>query len=160
MRNVHFKGIHEYRWVCGDLIRKNDGVFIGDVDNGIYQVADETVSEFTGLTDHTAWTDLPEQDRNNIVSEHNKRFNCNHNDSSFAQFWSGISIYENDIVLCTHLFNSNDSFKSQVVNYKGCFGVLRNEDNQEIFIPFIGLDEYKYVVVGNVFVIKEPPQIP
>lgn len=156
MRNVHFKGIHHNKWVFGDLIHKRDGCFIGCVDDSIYQVAEETISEFTGITDLTEWLELSQQERDNLVEAYNNSHQTHFNISSFETVWHGRPVYENDILFCRHLFNENDQFESQVVNRKGCFGVIRKTYNMETFIPLSDLDEYKYCVVGNVFVIKEP----
>ena len=157
MRRIHFKGIHNYMWAFGDLIRKSDGIFIGNVDEGIYQVSEETISEFTGLTDHTEWQDVPSDERKHLVEEYNKASGKNLSESEFESVWVGRPIYENDILRCSHMFDPQRIFQGQVVFANGGFALYIETDDKEYCFPLSELDEFKIINLGSIFVIQEPP---
>lgn len=151
MRSIHFKGIHMNRWVFGDLIHKNGAPFIGLIDQHIYQVAEETVCEFTGVLDFTKWDELPENERSELMQTyHEKAVDAN---ISIDSFWKGIPIYENDILECENLFDSNIKFRGVVKHNKGGFGVEFQNPNGMQFIPLQDLIEFSYKSVGSIFQI-------
>ena len=122
MRNIHYKGIHEDRWVFGDLIHKDGMLFIGIVGSEIFQVADETVSEFTGVLDFTPWSDVPMAEKEDLVTNYNRTSPIKETVISFEKIWHGVPIYENDIVECQHLFDETRIFRGAIKFYNGCFG--------------------------------------
>ena len=153
MRNIHYKGIHEDRWVFGDLIHKDGMLFIGIVGSEIFQVADETVSEFTGVLDFTPWSDVPMAEKEDLVTNYNRTSPIKETVISFEKIWHGVPIYENDIVECQHLFDEARIFRGAIKFYNGCFGV-EYQDGQELrFLSLNELIEYSYKVIGNVFKI-------
>lgn len=157
MRNIQFKGIHNYIWVHGDLIRKSDGIFIGNVETGIYQVADETVSEFTGLYDHTELNEVSPEERQAFVETYNKALNKTLTESEIEDLWDGRPIYENDMLRCVHVFDPQRIFQGQVVFIDGGFCVYVTTGDKEYYFPLSELDEFRIVNLGSIFVIKEPP---
>lgn len=153
MRNIHYKGIHENRWVFGDLIHKDGMIFIGLIGNEIFQVAEETVSEFTGVLDFTQWNEVPENERIDLVNNYNVLSPVKETVESFEKVWNGVPIYENDVIECRHLFDENIMFRGVVKQHKGCFGIELVGKSGAIFISFNELLEYSYKIVGNVFKI-------
>jgi hypothetical protein len=153
MRNIHYKGIHEDKWVFGDLIHKDGLIFIGLIGNEIFQVADETVSEFTGVLDFTQWSDVPANEQNDLVTNYNITSPVQETVESFEKVWHGVPIYENDIIECHHLFDEKIVFRGAVKQYKGCFGIELINKSGATFVSFNELIEYSYRVVGNVFKI-------
>ena len=158
MRKVHFKGIYEYQWVFGDLVRKNGSIYIGDIGQKVYEVAPETVSECTCMTDFTPWSEVPMEEKENLVSNYNETALEKHTIESFEKVWEGIPIYENDILECHHLVDESMSFAGPVVFHNGCFGVAFETNDGNRFLNFNDLIEYSYFVRGSIFQIKDPPE--
>lgn len=151
MRNIHYKGIHEDRWVFGDLIHKDGMIFIGLIGTEIFQVAKETVSEYTGMLDFTPWEDVPQAEKEDLVNNYNKSGKGNETLESFDKIWKGVPIYEHDIVECRNLFDEHIVFRGMVKHHNGCFGVEFKTAKEIKFLSFNELIEYSYRVVGNVF---------
>lgn len=157
MRKVHYKGIFEYQWVFGDLARKGNSLYIGDFGSKVYEVAPETISEFTGMMDFTPWEDISIEEKENLVADYNKNSLTKHTIESFAKVWEGVPIYEHDILECKHLVDDSLEFVGPVVFHQGCFGVAIESPDGNRFINFNDLIEYSYRVRGSIFQIKEPP---
>jgi hypothetical protein len=151
MRNIHFKAISGDKWVFGDLAKKGSMLFVGNIEKEYYEIAAETLSEFTGVVDYTQWNNVPEDEQKFIVSDYNNSSSIKETVQSFAHICHGVPIYENDILECVHIVDEKLNFRSPVKYRNGCFGVeLRNEEGCR-FLNFHELMEYKYFVIGNVF---------
>ncbi len=151
MRNIHYKGIHEDRWVFGDLIHKDGMVFIGLIGTEIFQVAEETVSEFTGLLDFTQWDEVPTVEQDDLVKNYNLSSPVQETVQSFDNIWKGVPIYENDVIECHHLFDDKLVLRGAVKQVKGCFGIELHNKSEVKFVSFNELVEYSYKVIGNIF---------
>lgn len=151
MRNIHYKGIHGDRWVFGDLIRQNGIIYLGSIDDELFEIAEETLSEFSGVMDFTSWTDVPQNEKENIVNDYNLKSPIKETIVSFEKIWNGVPIYENDMLECHHLFNDGFSFKGFVKFVNGCFGVEYQDVDGVHFLNFHELMEYRYFVIGNMF---------
>ena len=151
MRNIHYKGIHQDRWVYGDLIRTKGIIYLGDINDELFEIADETLSEFTGMLDFRSWNDVPIEERQTIVNDYNQGSPVKETIVSFEKIWKGMPIYEHDMIECHHLFNESFSFRGFVKFINGCFGVEYHDELGIHFLNFHELVEYRYFVVGNMF---------
>ena len=151
MRNIHYKGIHQDRWVFGDLIRNKGIVYLGNINDELFEIAEETLSEFTGVLDFRSWNDIPEDEKRNVVNEYNQEATVKETIVSFEKIWKGMPIYENDMLECHHLLNEGFSLRGFVKFINGCFGVEYHDEFGVHFLNFHELMEYRYFVIGNMF---------
>lgn len=122
MRNIKFKALRDdgTGWVSGWLVYLDGDHRIlpyGSNDNFV-QIDIDTICQFTGAYDSTAWDELSSTQKTNWIEQGNQ-----------VGDWCGIEIYENDIV--------SDNGKKYLVAYNNgletangsCYGfVLIDED--------------------------------
>ena len=151
LRKTYFKGICNGAWVCGDLIKRSDGVYIGNVDNGIYKIDPETLSEFTGMTDYTPASDIPRAERISILNSINVNKDHKIPLKNFEDIWEGHPICENDVLEIINIHDPSIHFFEQVIHTCGSFGVMTKFGDKRTFLTFVDLVDYQYRVVGNRF---------
>lgn len=100
------KSLYNGEWIEGDLVHEPYGIVLQyykheinedgeDSERRIKESIDpETICPYTGLTDHTKWEKLSEEEKQKFLS----KWNYTENRQNTKEDWNGRKIFEGDVI--------------------------------------------------------------